>query len=140
MIHGTFLESVLNEDGNFFRDCFLRVSCIDFLEQIFEEVKDIEWHLEDYEKNREQNRLEEERRKRQAQTALIGLSKEEIAANAERRLERYREFAEPIIRGYKEKGKIVALDSSEFSDSEEAASLSQETEFCYEVSRTWGSY
>lgn len=131
LIHGSFLESVLDKDAEAFDCCFLRVSCIDFLEQIFEEVEDIEWHPEDYEKNREQNRLEEERRKQQAQTALIGLSKEEIAANAERRLERYREFAEPIIRGYKEKGKIVALDSSEFSDSEEAASLSQETEFCY---------
>lgn len=131
LVHGTFLESILDEDERGFNCCFLYVSCIDFLEQIFEEIEDIEWHPEDYEKNREQNRLEEERRKQQAQTALIGLSKEEIAANAERRLERYREFADPIIRGYKEKGKIIALDAGNSSDSEELAFLSQETEFCY---------
>ena len=129
LIGGTFLEGVFDE--RYDRPCFLLFSVIDSFDEILVEQNDVAWHPEDDEKNREQNRLDAERRKKQAATALIALSKEQIDANARRRLARYREFADPIIQGYKEKGKILVLDAETFADYKKDAQ--PETEFCYVV-------
>lgn len=129
LVRGTFLEGVLDEWYE--HDCFLRLSVIDFFDKILVEQNDVEWHPEDDEKNRELNRLDAERRKERAATALIELSEEEIDANARRRLARYREFADPIIQGYKEKGKTLVLDAETFADYKKDAQ--PETEFCYVI-------
>lgn len=129
LVCGTFLESVL--DDWYERACFLRLSVIDSFDKILVKKNDVEWHPEDDEKNREQNRLDAERRKERAATALIELSEEEIDANARRRLARYRAFADPIIQGYKEKGTVVTFDAETFADYKKDAQ--PETEFCYVV-------
>lgn len=139
LMNGTFLEGVTENDSDFFFRC---VSCADFLERVFASAEDIDWHPEDDAKNREQNRLNEERRLKQAQTALIELSKEEIAANAKRRLERHRAFAEPIVRGYREQGTSVALSAASVlkmraarlektNPTAEKTETKSETEFCF---------
>ncbi|MBD5428233.1 MAG: leucine-rich repeat domain-containing protein [Treponema sp.] len=127
LVRGTFLEGVLDEWYE--RACFLRLSVIDSFDKILVKKDDVEWHPEDDEKNRELNRLDAERRKERAATALIKLSKEEIDANARRRLAHYRAFADPIIQGYKEKGTVVTFDAETFADYKKDAQ--PETEFCY---------
>lgn len=129
LIGGTFLEGIFDEPDD--RNCFLHLSVIDSFDKILVEQKDVAWHPEDDEKNREQNRLNAERRKKQATTARIEISKEQIDANAKHRLACYREFADPIIQGYKEKGKTLVLDAETFADYKKAAQ--PETEFCYVV-------
>lgn len=132
LISGTFLEGIFDERyDRRDRRCFLHLSVIDSFDKILVEQKDVAWHPEDDEKNREQNRLNAERRKKQAATARIEISKEQIDANAKHRLARYREFADPIIQGYKEKGKTLVLDAETFADYKKAAQ--PETEFCYVV-------
>ena len=129
LVCGTFLESVSRPENN--DHYFLRSSCVNLLDKVFREAEAVKWSPEDSEKNRELNGLNETRRSKQAATALIELSEEEIDANARRRLARYREFADPIIQGYKEKGKVVTLDAATFASSGESDALPQETEFCY---------
>ena len=127
LVRGTFLESVSRPENK--DRCFLRSSCVNLLDKVFREAEAVEWSPEESEKNQELNGLNETRRSKQAATALIELSEEEIDANARRRLERYREFADPIIQGYKEKGNVVTLDAETFADYKKDAQ--PETEFCY---------
>lgn len=129
LVRGTFLESVSRPENKDYY--FLRSSCVTLLDKVFREAEAVKWSSEDSEKNNELNGRNESRRKKQAATALIELSEEEIDANARRRLARYREFADPIIQGYKEKGTVVTLDAATFASSGEHDDLPQETEFCY---------
>lgn len=83
LVRGTFLESVSRPENK--DHYFLRSSCVNLLDKVFREAEAVKWSPEDSKKNRELNGLNESRRSKQAATALIELSEEEIDANARRR-------------------------------------------------------